>query len=72
MIASGAALYDAIVQLLADGFDQEVLFTTLLAGTTEQWEKWAEIVGIRTGGKARTQRMRDAIAARAAPLEQAA
>lgn len=72
VIASGAALYDALVQLLAEGFDQEALFTTLLAGTTEQWEQWAEIVGIRTGGKARTVRMRAAIAARCAPMEHAA
>lgn len=64
VIASGAALYDALVQLLAEGFDQDALFTTLLKGTTEQWEQWAEIVGIRNGGKARSLRMRDAIAAR--------
>lgn len=72
VIASGAAMYDALVQLLADGFEHEALFNTLLAGTTEEWERWAEIVGIRTGGKARTHRMREAIASRYTALEQAA
>ncbi len=66
VLASGAALYDALVLLLAEGYDHEALFNTLLAGTTEQWEQWAEIVGIRTGGRARTTRMRAAIVARCA------
>lgn len=61
VIASPAALFGAIVALLVGGADYDRLFEALLAGTTQEWEAWAGIVGIRTGGRARLDMMRTAI-----------